>query len=97
MGVILGCKERRLVVIEPPRDTGRSRVLEVHDGILVTRELGLIKECAGPMYQAMKFVVGPGGDALTVKASEQRSRARSVETFVVIEDADPQNLGPSCR
>jgi hypothetical protein len=43
------------------------------------------------MHQALVVVACSGANALAMKAREQRSGASSVETFVVIEDANPQN------
>jgi hypothetical protein len=36
-------KERALMVIEPPRDSWRTGVLEVDNGILVAIEIGLVE------------------------------------------------------
>jgi hypothetical protein len=49
------------------------------------------------MDEAVVLVAGPGGDALAVKAREERSRAGPIEAFVVIKDANPQGLKPSMR
>ena len=95
MLVILGREEGRLVVIEPPRDVWRGRVLEIDDGILVAGELALVKKRTGAMDQAVILISGACGDALAVEAREQRGRASSVETFVVIENANPQELSSS--
>jgi hypothetical protein len=70
--LILRRKKCRLVVIEPPGDPGRRRVLEVDDGVLVAGKLALVKERAGAMHQAAILIAGAGGDALTMEACEQR-------------------------
>jgi hypothetical protein len=80
------------MVIEPPRNFGRGGVLEIDDGVLVAGEFTLVKQRSGAMNQAVIFIAGAGADALAVEAREQRGRASSVETFVVIEDANPQSL-----
>jgi len=48
------------------------------------------------MHQAVILIAGIGGDAFAMEASEERSGAGSVETFVVIKDANAQNLPPLC-
>jgi hypothetical protein len=60
------------MVIEPPRNPGRGRILEVHDGILVAGKLALIEERAGAVHQAVILIACPGGNSLTVKSREQR-------------------------
>jgi hypothetical protein len=49
------------------------------------------------MHEAVVLVVGAAGDALAVEAREERSRAGSIEAFVVVKDANPQGLKPSER
>ena len=44
------------------------------------------------MHQAVILIGGAGVDALAMKARKQRGRACAVETFVVIEDANSQEL-----
>jgi hypothetical protein len=78
------------MVVEPPGDARRGRVFEVDDGVLVAAKLALIEERSGAMRQAVVLVGGAGGNAFTVKAREQGSRAGSVKAFVVIKDANPQ-------
>jgi hypothetical protein len=83
------------VVIEPPGNPGRGGVLEINDGIFVAGKLALVKERAGAMNQAVVLIAGAGSDTLTMEAREQRGRASSVEAFVVIKDANPQDLNSS--
>ena len=46
----VGRREKRaFVMVEPPRDLGRTGVLEIDDGILVTVEMGFVKERSGAM------------------------------------------------
>jgi hypothetical protein len=89
---ILGSQKRRLMMVEPPGNARRWRVFEIDDGVFVAGKLTLVKERTSAMDQAMVLVRGGGRDTLPMKAREQRGRASSVETFVVIEDANPQNL-----
>jgi hypothetical protein len=44
------------------------------------------------MHQAVVLVAGAGGNALAVEARKERGRAGSIEAFVVIEDANLQDL-----
>jgi hypothetical protein len=44
------------------------------------------------MRQPVVFIAGPGSDALTMKAREQRRRASSIKAFVVVKDANPQTV-----
>ena len=95
MLVILGREEGRLVVIEPPGDLGRGGVLEIDDGVFVAGEVALVKQGAGAMDKAVILIVSSRVDALAMEACEERSRACTVKTFVVIKDADPQKLSSS--
>jgi hypothetical protein len=79
------------VMIEPPGDPRRSAVFEVYDRVLVTSEIGLLKECSGPMYQPVIAILCVRLDALAVEAHEKRSRARSVKAPVVVKNANLQN------
>jgi hypothetical protein len=86
-------KKGAQMMIEPPGDARRSAVLEVDNRVFVTREIRFLKECAGAMHEAVEAVLCILTDAFAVKAHEERSRARSVKTPVVIEDADLQTVG----
>ena len=69
---------------------GEDGIFEINDCVLIARELALIEEGSGAMDQA---VIGVGrvlGDALAMKAGEQRGRASSVETLIVVEHANLQ-------
>ena len=84
-------------MVKPPGNFGRSRILEVDYGVFVAGKVALVEESAGAMDEAVIFVAGAGGDALAVKAREERSRAGSVEAFVVIKDANPQGVNSHVR
>ncbi len=47
------------------------------------------------MDQAVILVSGVGVDALAMEARKKRGGASSVETFVVVEHANPQKLSSS--
>jgi hypothetical protein len=59
------------MVVEPPGDARRGRVLEVDDGVLIAGEVGLLKERAGAVDEAVVLVERVGGDALAVEAREE--------------------------
>jgi hypothetical protein len=88
--LILGGEEGGLMMVEPPGDFWRGRVFEVDDRILVAAELSLVKQRAGTMDEAAVLVAGTWGDALAMKAREQRRGTGSVKAFVVVEDPNPQ-------
>jgi hypothetical protein len=46
------------------------------------------------MHQPVVLVAGTWGDALAVEARKERGGASSIEAFVVIEDANLQDLNP---
>ena len=72
MLVILGREKGRKMVIEPPGNAWRGRIFEVHDGVFVARKLALVEERAGAMNEAVVLVRCARGDALAVKAREER-------------------------
>ena len=70
--LVLGREKGRQMMVEPPCDLGRGRVLEVDDGVFIAGKLALVEERAGAMHQAVIFVAGVGGDALAVETREER-------------------------
>jgi hypothetical protein len=54
--LILLRQEGRLVVIEPPGNTGRGRVFEIDDGILIAGKLAFVKERARAMNQPVILI-----------------------------------------
>ena len=55
-------------MIEPPRDFGRTGILEINDDVLVAIEMGFIKERPGPVQQPGKLEVHVAPDSFPVKA-----------------------------
>ncbi len=51
-------QKRRLMMVEPPCDLRRSRVLEVDDGVLIAAEFALVKQRAGAMHQPVILIPG---------------------------------------
>src|SRR5208283_5022156 len=86
---VLGREKRALVMVEPPGDARRRRILEIDNGILVAGEVVFIEERPGAMHQAHILKLSVLANALAIEAREQRGRAGTVETLVVIEDPNP--------
>jgi hypothetical protein len=59
------------MMVEPPGNSGRRRVFEVDDGILVAAELLFVEERAGAVNQAVKLIRGFPIDALAVEARKE--------------------------
>jgi hypothetical protein len=88
--LIRGSEKRAQVVIEPPGNLRRRRILEIHDGVFIACKVGFVEKRAGAVHQSVVFIFGIVRDALAMKAGKKRSRTGSVETFVVIENANLQ-------
>ncbi len=69
--MIHGAQEGRKVMIEPPGDLRRRRILEVDDGVLVAGKVVLVEERSGAVHQAVILVFDgrgcTGSDALAIK------------------------------
>ncbi len=89
--MIFGGEEGAEVVIEPPGNAGRRGIFEVDNGVFVAGEFSLVEEGAGAVNEAVVFVIGARMDALLVEPAEERSRAGTVKTLVVIKDPDLQD------
>src|ERR1700719_4533094 len=86
--VVGGREECAEVMIEPPSDARGSGIFEIDDGVFVAGKVGFVEKSAGAMDEAARFVAGVAIDALAMEAGEEGRGAGSVETFVVIKDAD---------
>jgi hypothetical protein len=73
-------------MVKPPCNLGRSGILEVDDGVLVSIKIGFIEERARAMHQSGELEVHIRPDAFAVEARKQRSRGRPVKTFAVKKD-----------
>jgi hypothetical protein len=84
------------MMIEPPGEKRRGRVLEVHDGILSAGiKPALLKQESGTVHQPAIVKPLHRPDTLSVKAREQRRRTRAIKTFIVIKDPTVQSCFPS--
>jgi hypothetical protein len=78
--------EGALVVVKPPGNPGRTGVLEIDDGILLTIEFLFVEQRAGAVDQAGENEIGVPANALAIEAGKQGGGGSPVEAFVVIED-----------
>ena len=85
-----GVRNAREMMVEPPGDLRRGRILEVDNRVLVAGKLALIKQRASPMHQPVIIVGGVLRDALAMEPRKQRCGTGPVETLVVVEHFDPQ-------
>src|SRR5713226_3326450 len=78
-----GCEEGALVVIEPPGDPRRTRILEVHDAVFVAIEHSWLERLRGPVGQTGEMEFRVGVDPLAVKAQKDRGRCGAIEATIV--------------
>ena len=82
------------MVVEPPGNLRRGRILEVDNGILIAGKVALVEESSGSVHQPVILIfdgrVKAWCDALPVEPCKQRSGASPIKAFVVIKDANPQ-------
>ena len=85
------------MVIKPPRDLRRGRILEIYDRILVTGEVALIEQRTRTMQQSAEdeFRIVP--DPLLVETRKQCRRASPIKTLVVIKNLDFQSISLTRR
>ena len=84
---ISGRQERALVVVEPPSDFGRVRVLKIDDGIFVAIEEAGSPGLRSPMGHACKAELRGGIEFFPVKAVEKSGGGGPIKTSVV--EAEP--------
>jgi hypothetical protein len=88
MFVVFLRQERTLVMIEPPGQTGRRRVFEVDDRVLIPVEQGRIEPLLSRMRHARVSELGVRVEVTAKKPAEERSRSGAIETMVVIKDSN---------
>ena len=74
------------MMIEPPGDGRRSRILKIDNGILIAGKFPLVKQGSGAVDQSAEFIIRARSDAFAMEAREQRGRTGSIETFIVIKN-----------
>src|ERR1700690_1572231 len=86
IGGIFRREKRALMMIEPPGQARRTRVLEIHDGVLVPVEYTILKRLRSLMRHSRIAEFGLRIDSLAVKPRENRGRRGPVEALIVEED-----------
>src|SRR5207302_7287129 len=88
MSFIFRREKCRLMMIEPPRQFLRRRVLEIHDRVFIPVEHRLVEEeIAGPMKQASVCNFRIAVNSFEIKARECGRRSHAVKAVAVIKDA----------
>jgi hypothetical protein len=87
MGVVLRRQESAQMVVEPPGDRWRGRILKVDNRVFIAAEFSFVEQRAGAVHQTAEFVFRGGRDAFAMEARKQRGRTCAVKTFVVIKNA----------
>lgn len=87
---ILGPQKSALMMVEPPGQSGRGRILEIDNHILVAIKYSALKRVRcfvrHPSVQEFGFRM----NTLAVKARENSSRRRAIEAFIVEADSNVQ-------
>src|SRR5579871_5975065 len=78
-----GSQECALVMIEPPGQAIRARILEVDNGVFVAVEDPVVKELSRPVHEPFVNELDRRIHARLVDAREERRRAGSVKALVV--------------
>lgn len=78
------------MMIEPPCDFGRARILEINNRVFVAIEIGFVEQSSCPVQEARESEVGIFANPFAVETGKKRSRGRPVKTLVVIKDSDSQ-------
>ena len=81
--LILSIQKRRLVMIKPPRQLRRRRVLEVDNRILPRTPPGLIKQRPCTMHQPLILKLLDRPHTLPMKPRKQRRRTSPIETMIM--------------
>ena len=84
------------MVIEPPRDLRRVRVLEVHDHILVAVEQPALPGIRGAVRHTAEMEFGGSVEAFTVEAVEERGGGGAIEAAIVETEPYAGHVWPEC-
>src|SRR5687767_5163374 len=87
MRFILRRQKRRLVMVEPPRQSFRRRIFEIDNRVLFGVKHVEVKQIAGTMQQSSVVDLCVGIDPFFVEPRERCGRRYSVEAMTVIKDA----------
>src|SRR5580704_8791918 len=94
---ILRRKKRALMMIKPPSQPRRTRILEIHDGILVAIKHPILKRLRSLMRHPHKMKRSVSIDPLAVKPRKNRRRTRPIKTLIVKEDLNVHFLSRTLR
>src|SRR5882724_6657011 len=85
---ILRREKCRLVMIEPPGQLFRWRILEIDDRVFIAvKHIAFEQEVPGAMQQAAIFNVGVVVNSFEIKTGKRRRRGNAVKTMSVIKNA----------
>jgi hypothetical protein len=85
MSLVLGRKKGRLVMIEPPGQLFRGRILEINDGVFVAIKHSQIKQIARAMQQSGVVDVSFGMKSFFVETGKGRGGSDAIEAVTMIE------------
>src|SRR5262249_27072792 len=88
--VVFRSQECTLVMIEPPCDLRRGRVLEIDNRVFVAGEFSLIEKRSGAMKEADVFKTHVIANSFRIETRKECCRRSPVETPVVKENPDLQ-------
>src|SRR6266403_1561638 len=94
-GILRG-KKRALVMIKPPSQLRRVRVLEVHNDVLIAVEYAALPgmRCAVRHAAEMKF--GGRVEAFAIKAVEERGGGSAIKAAIVKTEPYAGHVEPEC-
>ena len=88
MSFILRRKKRRLMMIEPPRQPLRRRILEINDRIFIPVEhMAFEQEIPRAMQQSAIFNGHVPMNSFKIKTRERRCGGNAVEAMTMVENA----------
>src|SRR6185437_14668365 len=70
--VIFRSKKRALMMVEPPGNFWRGRILKIHDRVLIAGEVFFVEERSGAMQQSAELKRHVVANAFRVEAREER-------------------------
>jgi len=80
------------MMIKPPGNFFRARILKIHDHILIPIEIGFIEQSAGAMQKARIEEHHIITNSLAIESGKQRCRGGAIETTIMIKNFDSQKL-----
>ena len=81
------------MVVKPPGDPRRTRILEIHNGVFAAVKHMFFERVRGAMRHAGKAKLGLGVHAFAVKSGKKGGGGGAVETAIVKEDPRYKRVG----